>query len=340
MQIIDKLLKDLIAYTNNARKNDPAVADVAESIRRYGFKVPCVIGPDNVIICGHTRVKAAKALGLKTVPCVVADDLTPEQIREFRLVDNKVAEVSKWDKDKLAAELVDIDFGDLQLDWGVDPAASDADNDQEGYYGDERERTGAAYNLHSFDPARAAGQYELPTLRGCAFVPKELIGFNYVLSTKKRRAGVHFFIDDYQFERMWSQPELYIEKLKEFDCVLTPDFSLYVDMPMAMKIWNVYRSRLIGQMCQDAGMRVIPTITWAQPETYAFCFDGLPQGGTVALSTVGVMTDDKAKQVWMNGAAEMMRQLHPKTILLYGSQIDFDFGGAKIVCFDNKAFRR
>lgn len=108
---------------------------------------------------------------------------------------------------------------------------------------------------------------------------------------------------------------------------------------MAMKIWNVYRSRLIGQMCQDAGMRVIPTIAWAQPETYAFCFDGLPQGGTVALLTVGVMTGDRAKQVWKNGAAEMMQRLRPKTILLYGSQIDFDFSGAKIVCFDNKAFR-
>lgn len=213
MQIIDKPMKELIAYTNNARENDPAVADVAESIRRYGFKIPCVIGPDNAIICGHTRVKAAKKLGLKTVPCVVADDLTPEQIREFRLVDNKAAEESKWVMDKLAAELVDIDFGDLQPDWGVDPAAPDADDDREGYYGDERERTGAAYNLHNFDSARAAGQYEFPTLRCCAFVPKELIGFNYVLSTKKRRAGVFFFIDDYQFERMWSQPELYIENL-------------------------------------------------------------------------------------------------------------------------------
>ena len=72
-----------------------------------------------------------------------------------------------------------------------------------------------------------------------------------------------FFIDDYQFERVWNDPYTYIERLREFPCALTSDFSLYLDMPMAMKIWNVYRSRLIGQMMQDADIVVIPTLSWA-----------------------------------------------------------------------------
>ncbi|MGQ7329867.1 DUF4417 domain-containing protein, partial [Streptococcus suis] len=78
------------------------------------------------------------------------------------------------------------------------------------------------------------------------------------------------------------------EKLTEFDCVLTPDFSLYQDMPIAMQIWNVYRSRLIGQMMQNYGCTVIPTVSWSRHESFVFCFDGLPRNATLAVSTIGV----------------------------------------------------
>ena len=95
MDIVEKKIKDIKPYENNARKNDEAVQYVAESIREFGFRVPIVIDKNNVIVCGHTRYKASKELGLEKVPCVVADDLTDEQIRAFRLADNKVAEFSQ-----------------------------------------------------------------------------------------------------------------------------------------------------------------------------------------------------------------------------------------------------
>ena len=100
-----KLVEKLKEYENNPRRNDAAVEKVAASIDEFGFKVPIVIDSDNVIVAGHTRVKAARFLGLKTVPCIVADDLTPEQIRAFRLADNKTGELAGWDFEKQDAEL-------------------------------------------------------------------------------------------------------------------------------------------------------------------------------------------------------------------------------------------
>lgn len=108
MQIIDRQVAELVPYENNPRHNEDAVKFVKASIQQFGFKVPIVISPENVIIAGHTRVLAAKELGMETVPCVIADDLTEEQMKAFRLADNKVAEASGWDWDKLDQELVEI----------------------------------------------------------------------------------------------------------------------------------------------------------------------------------------------------------------------------------------
>lgn len=107
---------DVIPYDKNPRKNDPAVPFVAKSIEQFGFKVPLVIDENNVIVCGHTRLKAAKSLGMEEVPCIRATDLTPEQIRAFRIADNKVSEMAEWDEDLLLSEMSDLpefDFTDF-----------------------------------------------------------------------------------------------------------------------------------------------------------------------------------------------------------------------------------
>ena len=108
MNIQHLKLAELRPYERNPRKNDAAIGPVAESIKQYGFLVPLVITAEHEIIAGHTRYKAAKRLKLKTVPCVVADELTPEQIKAFRLVDNKTAEFAEWDAELLPLELADI----------------------------------------------------------------------------------------------------------------------------------------------------------------------------------------------------------------------------------------
>lgn len=122
MEIINKKLTELIPYKNNPRKNDEAVKYVANSIRDFGFKVPIVIDKNNVIVAGHTRYKASQQLGLKEVPCIVADDLTEDQIKAFRLADNKVSEKAEWDIDLLDTELdniLNIDMGEFGFDIGV-----------------------------------------------------------------------------------------------------------------------------------------------------------------------------------------------------------------------------
>ena len=110
MNIVEKRLDELQPYENNPRKNDSAVPYVAESIKRYGFKNPIIIDKDGVIVAGHTRYLASIELGLDKVPCIIADDLTEEQIKEFRLVDNKTSEFAGWDFDMLSEELQNLDF--------------------------------------------------------------------------------------------------------------------------------------------------------------------------------------------------------------------------------------
>lgn len=124
MDIVLKKLSDIRPYEKNPRKNDEAVKYVAESIKQFGFKVPIVIDKDGVIVAGHTRYKAAKKLNLKDVPCIVADDLSDEQIKAFRLADNKVAEKAEWDFDLLADELGDLFDFDMTV-FGFDEEEED-----------------------------------------------------------------------------------------------------------------------------------------------------------------------------------------------------------------------
>ena len=100
----------LKSYANNPRTNDNAVDAVAKSITEFGFKVPIIIDSDNVIIAGHTRLKAAIKLGLKTVPVIIASDLTPDQVKAFRLADNKTGELAEWDLMRMDIEIDDIEM--------------------------------------------------------------------------------------------------------------------------------------------------------------------------------------------------------------------------------------
>lgn len=123
MQIVNKGLNEIRPYANNPRNNDGAVEYVANSIKEFGFKVPIVIDKDGEIVAGHTRYKAAKKLKLAEVPCIIADDLTEEQVKAFRLADNKVAEAAEWDFELLDSELdeiVDFDMTDFGFDLSFD----------------------------------------------------------------------------------------------------------------------------------------------------------------------------------------------------------------------------
>ena len=123
MQIIEKSITEITPYEKNPRKNDEAVEYVANSIREFGFKVPIVIDKNGVIVAGHTRYKAAQEFGLEKLPCIIADDLTEEQVKAFRLADNKVGELAEWDFDLLGDELdgiFDIDMSEFGFELNLD----------------------------------------------------------------------------------------------------------------------------------------------------------------------------------------------------------------------------
>ena len=124
--------EEVVPYDKNPRLNDNAVDAVASSIREFGFKVPIVVDGEGVVVSGHTRLKAAKALGLTEVPVIVADDLDETKIKAFRLADNKVAELADWDESLLIkelAELADLNYDMGQFEFDLDPEPDDDDDD-------------------------------------------------------------------------------------------------------------------------------------------------------------------------------------------------------------------
>lgn len=331
---IDKL----VPYENNAKRHtEKQIEKLSKSIDEFGFISPVLIDKDLNIIAGHGRVEAAKVSGLKEVPCVAVEGLTDEQRKAYILADNRLSEFGSWDKELVALELenigqIDFDLEELEFDL--------SEVDLTTYYGDERERTNNAYNLDIVHNTEMSEDFwQMPLIKCDDIIPSRLIGFNYAKSSKDKDTGIHFFIDDYQFERVWTKPEKYIDVLKDYECILTPDFSLYMDMPMPMKIWNVYRSRQIGAYYQSKGIKVIPTISWAEPETYCFCFEGIAEDSIVAVSTLGIKEKDSL-EIYKDGIKAMIERLAPKKIIEYGGGVDADYLGVEVIRYENEVLKK
>ena len=172
-----------------------------------------------------------------------------------------------------------------------------------------------------------AGKYGIPVLESAIFHVDNWISFNYAKSCEEpRQHGIHFFIDDYQFIRLWKNPDTYLPMLKQFQAVCTPDFSTYTDFPFAVQIYNHYRKHWLGAYWQEYGIKVIPTISWSDESSFDWCFDGEPVGGMVAVSSVGTQHNKTATRLFELGYAEMMRRLKPSHVVMYGNIPDSCFG--------------
>lgn len=162
------------------------------------------------------------------------------------------------------------------------------------------------YGIPQFEPTHYEGEYE--------FIP-----FNYAKSCKDRaKKGIHFFIDDYQFNRLWNDIDRYVDMLSQFQYVMSPDFSTYTDFPKVMQLYNHYRKHWIGAYLQEAGIKVIPTISWSTPDSYEWCFDEEPTHGCVAVSSVGAINSKVKKELFLAGYNAMLERLQPEKILFYG----------------------
>lgn len=324
-------------YSKNSRKHSQAqIEQLASSIREFGFINPILIDKDYNIIAGHGRVMGARQLGLTKVPCLFVEGLSKSQQRAYIIADNKIAEGSEWDEDILSAELADLSNDDFDIAiTGFDDLLDDS-NDEVIEKENERLRTDKAYNLDILDHEGSLGAYEMPVIENNGYIPDELIGFNYAKTSTNKTAGIHFYLDDYQFERIWNDPKAYVDILNEYACVLSPDFSLYLDMPLPMKIWNIFRGRAIGHYLQSEGIKVIPTISWAEPKTFDFAFEGIPKGSIVSISTIGVKQDENAMKIWKDGMDEMIRRISPSVILVYGGKLEYDYGEIQVKYYGNK----
>lgn len=176
-------------------------------------------------------------------------------------------------------------------------------------------------NYENLTKARfiGAGPYDIPILTADSISVDSFIGFNYAKTCKNpTEKALHFFVDDYQFLRLWTNPDAYIPILQKFKAVCTPDFSLYTDFPPAIQIYNHYRKHWLGAYMQMHGIKVIPTIAWSDEQSLEWCFDGEPVGGSVIISSVGTQANNESKRLFKLGYDEMLKRLSPKKIYLYG----------------------
>lgn len=167
-------------------------------------------------------------------------------------------------------------------------------------------------------------KWNIPTIKGIEkFDEKvEFLGFNYCKTQAKKNQtdyGIHFFLDDYQFNRLWKSPDKYLQVLSKFKYVLSPDFSLYLDYPKAIQIYKHYQKHWLGAYWELHGLKVIPTICWSDKESYKWCFDGEPKNTIVAVSSIGTQKDLQSKELFLNGYNEMLKRLQPKQVLFWGN---------------------
>ena len=359
MQVEKIKLNKLKPDDKNARKhNAKNISELERSLKDFGQHRALVVQRStNKILIGNGMYQAMLNLGFDEADVYFVDDDDKTAIKRA-IADNRTGELADWDVDMLNGLMADfVKLGDFDIPGFSDDemkfiAAVDVDSadkavesetepEDEGYYGDERERTFNLYKLYEYDAERTAGEYNMPVLAACHEMPEALIPFNYVKSIidKNKESEfnkyVHFFLDDYQFERIWHDPHKYIDLISNFAGAIMPDFSTYDNMPKAMKIWNMYRAKLISQVMQDYGMNVIPLIRGSED----FYLDGFEQGSIVALSTVGIFGSAEMRAKWADGLDVVLDKLRPEGILLYGEDIGYDFGGIPVKHFKNTAFK-
>ena len=164
-----------------------------------------------------------------------------------------------------------------------------------------------------FDCPEIMPIYELPSVT-------RHIEFDYCMRIRDghKQLGVHFFEDDYKFERVWTDPDRYGEMLSKFGYIIGPDFSVYADFPLAMRIYNNYRNRWLCRYWQEKfKIPVVPTVMWGFEDTWDWCFDGYPTNSIVAVSNLGTQKSQLERNYFNNGYFEMLRRLNPSKILFF-----------------------
>ncbi|MBO4898487.1 MAG: DUF4417 domain-containing protein [Clostridia bacterium] len=187
------------------------------------------------------------------------------------------------------------------------------------------------------------GYFEMPKIRTSDKLPCKVVTFSKAMSKafSDFDCWVVFYEHDKYFERLWNNPKQYLNKLKKFSGIISPDFSLYRNMPLPMQIWNTYKGRALAVWLQRSGIEIIPNIRFGDERTFSFCFDAVEENKTVAVGTHGCIKRIEDKVFFKVGLARLVQRLSPKTIIVYGSAPDSIFKpykdmGIKIVAFESE----
>ena len=189
-------------------------------------------------------------------------------------------------------------------------------------------RGGCKDVFHSFlvKDAEFAGWLEMPCIQPENELPSRLIEFSKAIASKDYDQWVHFYEDDVSFERVWNQPNRYLPILKRYRGVISPDFSLYRDMPLVMQQWNTYRNRALGHWLQSNNVPVIPNVRFADSRTYPFCCDGVPKNSVIAVGTHGCLQLKREREYFRQGLNYIVQKLQPTAIVVYGTAPTAIFG--------------
>lgn len=170
------------------------------------------------------------------------------------------------------------------------------------------------------EPDAVTGRYDIPVIRAQALPYLDVwMPFHDLSRPFNQTMGVSMYVDDYRIHRLWANPDRYVPILARAGAVLSPDFGIYTDVPVALGIYNHYRKHWLAAYWQRHGLIVIPTICWSDQDSFAWCFDGEPIGSVVSISSVGTQARPDTKKAFLRGYDAMLERLEPEAILFFGN---------------------
>lgn len=303
---------EIIPYEKNPRKKK-TIENVKQSIKECGYLQDILVDENNIILAGHSRLQALKSLKYKDVDVVKVTGLDEPTKVKYRILDNKTNEDSIWDSKLLAFEIADfdLDFSEFEFDFNKMLEEKPGDYKQ-------------TKNLDNFFKAdfETLNDWGIPEIEPCNI---DLTGCEFVSFGEKSKiidpsnTIIHFYIDDYKFESVWSSPDKWLELFKSCKAIITPDFSNYTDMPKAQQLWNHYRRQWCGKYWQDNGVNVIPSLSWANEQIYDWNFAGVPQETICATSFVG---DNIDKQASIDELLKVLDIVKPLKLFIKANKTD------------------
>lgn len=185
------------------------------------------------------------------------------------------------------------------------------------------------------------GDDEIPCITTSNFIPKKVVPFSKAISSKKYDSWIHFYEEDCRFEKLWKTPQKYLPIIRRFMGVISPDYSLYYDMPLCMQIWNTYRGKSLGHWLQENGIEVIPNVRWGDERTFEIACSGVESCKTIAVGTHGCIKTAESKKMFIAGFDYVINRLKPKTVIVYGRMPDKIFClakmyGVKLIQFESE----